>query len=619
MASTIKIKRSGISTVPVALGSGELAYSWLSNALYIGTGTETGGVAANIAVIGGKAFTDMLDHTPGTLTASSAIIVDSNSKIDNLLVDNLQLNGNTLSSTDVNGNLVITPNGTGKTVITNPYIGDTSTPLSEYIYDTVGGAITGGTGITITNSDVGNTSTVSITNTAVTAGSYGSASAIPVLTINAQGQVTAASTAAVASTLNIAGDTGSDGIALLTETLTIVGGEGIDTAVTSNTLTISAEDATSVNKGVSSFAAADFTVTAGAVTISNVNLGAQTTGNYVATIAGTANQVNVSGSGSETAAVTLSLPQSIHSGATPSFAGMSLSANLAMGSNRVTGLADPVDAQDAATKYYVDAARSGLDVKVSARVATTANITLSGTQTVDGIALAVGNRVLVKDQSSAVQNGIYLVAAGSWTRTTDADEPNEVSPGLFLFVEEGTLNADNGYVITSDAPLVVGTDAITFTQFSGAGMIVAGNGLSKTGNTLDVNVAGSGGIEIASDALQLASSVAGNGLTYSAGVLTVGGTADRITVGVDTVDIASTYVGQTSITTLGTIAAGTWNATTIATTKGGTGLTTYSTGDLLYASSANTLSKLAAGVEGTVLQVNGSGVPVWGIIDGGTY
>ena len=349
---------------------------------------------------------------------------------------------------------------------------------------------------------------------------------------------------------------------------------------------------------------------------------------------------------------------------------MSLSAALAMGSNKITGLADPTDAQDAATKAYVDAARAGLDVKQSVRAATTVNVTLSGTQTVDGVALSIGDRILVKNQTDATQNGIYVVASGSWARSADADAPNEVSPGLFLFVEEGTLNADNGYVITSDAPLTVGTDPIVFTQFSGAGMIVAGAALTKTGNTLDVQVAANGGIEIASDALQLksslagdglayssgvlslasssagaglayttgvlsvnvqngieitsdalqlASSVAGAGLTYSSGVLAIGGTADRITVSTDSIDIASTYVGQNSITTLGTITTGVWNGTAIGTGYGGTGLTSYTTGDLIYASATNTLSKRAAGTDGQILQMNSSGVPVWGDIDGGTY
>ena len=795
MASIIRIKRSSVSGNPTTLAAGEIAYSGLTDngsnggdRLYIGLGTETSGNAANHIVIGGKYFTDMLDHTPGTLTASSAIIVDSNSKINNINVGNITVTGstNTISSTDTNGNILLTPNGTGKTVISNPFIGDSSTSLQEYIYDTVGGAVTGGTGITIANSDGSNTSTVSITNTGVTAGTYGSATTIPVLAINAQGQVTTASTASVASNLNIAGDTGTDAVALLTDTLTFVGGTGITSSVTNNTVTMDIDNTvatltgtqTLTNKTISGASntlsnianssltnssvtvgstnialGATSTTLAGltsvtstgftgaltgnastatslqtartisisgdatgtvsfdgsanadiAVTISanSVALGTDTTGNYIATIAGTTNQVSVSGSGSETAAVTLSLPQNIHSAATPTFAGMSLTGALAMGSSNITGLADPVNAQDAATKAYVDAARAGLDVKQSVRAATTANITLSGTQTVDGVALSVGDRVLVKNQTTGTQNGIYVVGASTWARASDADEPNEVSPGLFLFVEEGTLNADNGYVITSDAPLTVGTDAIVFTQFSGAGMIVAGNALTKTGNTLDVVVAGSGGIEIVSDALQLKSSLAGDGLAYSSGVLSLAssaagvglsyttgvlavntangleisgdnvqlassvagtgltltsgvldvvGTTNRITANANSIDIASTYVGQTSIITLGTITTGTWTGSVIAdayiaddlTISGGTinntpiGGTTRSTGAFttLNANSTTTLAGMTAttgsfsstlGVTGNVTlsaNLTGAGAGTSTLdgfnIDGGTY
>lgn len=179
-------------------------------------------------------------------------------------------------------------------------------------------------------------------------------------------------------------------------------------------------------------------------------------------------------------------------------------ASVSLNSQKITNLAEPTLDSDAATKAYVDAARSGLDIKQSVRVATTANITLSGTQTIDGVAVIAGDRVLVKDQTTGSQNGIYVVAAGSWTRATDADNSTEVTAGMFTFVAEGTVGADSGWVLTTNDAITLNTTTLTFSQFSGAGQITAGAGLTKTGNTIDIATANSARIVVNADSIDLA-------------------------------------------------------------------------------------------------------------------
>ena len=183
---------------------------------------------------------------------------------------------------------------------------------------------------------------------------------------------------------------------------------------------------------------------------------------------------------------------------------MDLTDTFNFASGTITVATPSADAQ-AATKGYVDSVAAGLDLKESCKAATTANISLSGTQTIDGISITANDRVLVKDQSTGTENGIYVCSAGSWSRASDFAAGDDEA-GAFTFIEQGTANGDNGFVCTNNKGAgVVGTNALVFTQFSGAGQITAGNGLAKSGNTLSVNVDNSS-IEINSDSLRVKAS-----------------------------------------------------------------------------------------------------------------
>jgi hypothetical protein len=238
---------------------------------------------------------------------------------------------------------------------------------------------------------------------------------------------------------------------------------------------------------------------------------------------------------------------------------------------------------DIANKGYVDSVAQGLDVKASCVYSTTADITLSGLATQAGgdwtSSLTAGDRILVKNQASSQFNGIYVASASTWARSSDMNVWAEV-PSAFTFIESGTTLADTGWVCTSNQGGTIDVTPITWSQFSGAGSYLAGNGLDLIGNTFSVKA---------------------NGTTLD--------------VSSSGVKISDTYAGQTSITTVGTIGTGTWAGTAIAADHGGTGLTSYTIGDLIYASGTTTLSKLPDVATGNALISGGVGVaPSWGKI-----
>jgi hypothetical protein len=698
MANTIRIKRraSGNAGAPGSLENAELAFNEIDNTLYYGKGTGgAGGTATTVEAIGGTgAFVSLstAQTVTGNKTFSGTVTVGTPSSdmhaatklyVDTAITgvattftvagdggsnqtittgaDTLTISGGT-GLTSAATSDTITLNLDNTTVTAGSYGSASAIPTftvdaqgrltaagtasisTSFTVDadsgdnlTISGGdtfiIVGGTGLTSVASAT-DTITLNLDNTAVTAGSYGSSSAIPTFTVDAQGRLTAAGTASIevptSMSVNIYGDSGVTSFTTTTAgsgSFTISGGTGLSAAATSSTLTINLDNtavtagsygsstatgtftvdaqgrltaasatdirtATTSATGLASFNSSDFAVNAGEVTIKSAGVGNSQLENSTITLG--SSTLTLGSTTTSVAGITeLTVDNLNFNGnsitSTDTNGNITLSPNgtgtVDVASSRITGLSEPVSDNDAATKYYVDNKVTGLDWKTAVNLIAKANVSLTGlteTLSIDGHSVLDstddGNyRILLTAQSTGSQNGIYTYTDDGTdyelVRATDADVYSELI-GASVYVMEGTTYLRTGWVQTNH--YITDFSNQNWVQFSGAGAYAAGAGLSVSGTEFAVNVATNGGIEIDTDALQLKTSVAGAGLTYSTGVIAVGGTADKITVDADAITIASTYVGQSSITTLGTIATGTWNGNAIPVAYGGTGSTSAS-------------------------------------------
>jgi len=678
MAAILKIKRGLTSTSTPTLATGELGYSMGvgtsangGDRLYIGTGVETSGAAASVVAIGGKYFTELLKQTPGILTASAAIIVDANKKIDELLVDNLSLNGNTVSTTDTNGDLYLNPNGTGRVSIANAFKLPRTDGTANQVLKTDGaGNVTwssaaasgvtsvdasgGTTGLTFSGGPITSTGTLTLAGTlAVANGGTGvatktgtgsvvlsdspvlvtpnlgtpttlvltSATGLPVSSgISGLGTGVATALAAAAGAAGgfivVGGSLGTP------SSITLTNGTGLPVATGISGLGTGVASALAINTG----SAGAFLVDGGALGTPSSGTLTNATGLPVAT--------GISGLGANVASFL----------ATPSSSNLAAALTTKTGTGSVVfGTAPTITTSIVAggasfdlintVATTVNFAGAATTLNIGALTGTTTvnnNIALKGTTTVHGHILPETGDVIDLGSSSKRFRTIYL--KGSTIDLGGATMSGSAGGGVTLTSLNGTPIGD---VVQSSGK---------FTTLESTGNAIIGGNLTVNGTLTSINTTS---VEVTDKTLELGKTVTPTETTANGAGIFVTGTSEHsflynstttswnssehlnIATGkvyaingvsvLEATTLGSTVVGS-SLTSVGILTSGTWSATNIAMNKGGTGASlTAVNGGITY-STGSALAISAAGTSGQFFVSGGAGAPTWtDTIDGGTY